>query len=339
MNQTLVTQTALQPVQAALNEVATNLAAHANATLSKAHGINMLQFAPNSITDSDGNDISVYYDDHGDVIGTVFVTFVVNDVVYYAPANLTALAPQSPSTGVGVYGGSSSGSGSGSGSGTIDSAATWITDVISQETSEVNLINTEVLIPHTQKGYWEVHGDMTAIEQTTFDSIGHIVGNFVIVLFWGGNTYQIPCTNRLGGMLQPPWSLPFTPITSAYFVIGPDDNSHVYNFTIYASGTNPGLTPWSQYGGNEPLALTWYTQDQTGAWNAVASGESTVPFSNAGNTLTVFSDSNSFTFYQTGLWTAGLTRILNVTYGISNSAGTLNPAGLFIFTVFKNTNY
>jgi len=337
MNQTLVTQTAAQPVLAALTEVASNLAAHANASISKAHGINMLQFAPNSINDGSGNDISVYYDDHGDVIGTIFVTFVINDTVYYAPALVTTLPGQALSTGQGVYGASAPSAPASPG--TTDNSATWITDVISQETSAVNAINNSVLIPHTQDGYWEVHDSMTAIAFNTYDSIGHLIGDHVIILYWGGNTYQIPCSTRLGGPLQPPWSVPFSPVQNAFWVIGPDDNTTTFDYTVYASGTNPNATPWSMCGGNQPLTLTWYAQDDSGAWNVVASGQSTIPFSNASTTVVVQSNSNSFTFYQGGEWTSGFTKVLNVKFTLANDAATLDPAGLFTFTVYKNTNY
>ena len=64
----LVTQARLQEVKFAQNELVDNLYAHVNDSLSRAHGIE-LYYLPHPTYDSNGNDISIYWDSHGDRVG------------------------------------------------------------------------------------------------------------------------------------------------------------------------------------------------------------------------------------------------------------------------------
>jgi hypothetical protein len=246
MNRNLVTQTALQPVQSVLNAMASNLAAHANASLTKAHGFSLLQFAPGSVQDGNGNDVSVYYDDHGDVIGNAYVVFILNNESYYAPANITALAGQSPNTGKGIYGADSplilpvSGS------------TAWITDILSQDTAAAEAINAGILLPHAQKGYWEVHGPMSAYPFVTLDSLGHVVGTYVVQLVWGGSIYQIPCSNQLGGITQAVVVSGFSPSSPLSWSASGPSTAYVRDSTpIVVSGSLPITFSYQYWNGTE----------------------------------------------------------------------------------------
>jgi hypothetical protein len=188
----IVTQVGIEDLKFALAEIAENLDAHINASLSKAHGIGLMQ----GFVDADGNDLTTYQDSNGDVIGNYFVRFVVNNVAYYAPAIATALPGQEATTGIVDT--------SADGEFEEQGGSSWVTSYTSDQVAQANAINNDVLLPHTRQPHEDTHGSITAVLQTTFSSLGHTVGTHIVQMRIGGNVYNIPASNRLGGPLQPP---------------------------------------------------------------------------------------------------------------------------------------
>ena len=309
MDRSLTTQTAIQPVQTALNEAAANLAAHANADMSWAHGINMVHLAPGSMQDGDGTDISYYYDDHGDMLGDSQLIFTVAGKMLYAPAKDTALAVQPPNLGQAPYG--------------LDSLPTvippgagisWITDVISQAVGNVNNINNIILLGHTRLGYWEVHGTMLAYSKDTYSAFGHKVGDWVVRFSYNNQLYEIPCSERLGGPLQLPRIASIYP-PSISFSTGPGSHG---DYGLYFGPV--------MVGGAKPFTFSYAYLNNDNSWQTFASNVGSISppgFNGAG--VNVFYDDGTVPSLYPGLF-----HIINGGAGggfmtlrctVSNSAG------------------
>ena len=261
MNRSIITQTAVQPVQFLLNEVGANLAAHANATLSQGHGVNMVPGVN-------------YLDDHGDTIGTSVVVFTIGDAVYFAPCVTTALDGQPPSTGQPAVIAAASVLG--------EQSNAWTTDFVTQDLANVQTLNEQVLLAHALEGYWEAHGTMVAIEKPTLDSIGHQIGTYVIQLSFNGIVYEIPCHTQIGG-----FTLTAPPAFQGFDQPSPkkvQSPSTPYNFVINPEviGGTPPITYAYEYG----LANSLVSSNFDG--NTITPDtDTTVSFITRGNALTV----------------------------------------------------
>lgn len=188
----IVTQVGIEDLKFALTEIAENLSAHINASLSKAHGLNLVS----GFVDTDGNDRTTYQDSNGDVIGNYFLRFVVNNVIYFAPALVTSLPGQDATNGAIDT----------SPEGEFDSqgGSAWITDYTSTQVEQAQSINTDVLIPHTRQPAQLTHGNFTVVLQNTFTSLGHVAGTHIIQIRISNLVYTIPAVTRIGGPLQAP---------------------------------------------------------------------------------------------------------------------------------------
>jgi hypothetical protein len=191
-DRSIVTQVGLGDLKFALQEVAQNLFSHINSSLSKAHGLNII----NGYVDSNGNDLTTFQDSQGNVMGNYQILFFIGNVPYFAPANLTALAGQ-PET---------------NGSINTDTAqedafsqqggSAWVTGYTSDQVAQAEAINTDVLVGHTQQIYYATHGNMAVTASTTFNSLGAQVGTHLVTLRYNGLVYQIPVCDRFGGPSQ-----------------------------------------------------------------------------------------------------------------------------------------
>jgi hypothetical protein len=188
----IVTQVGIEDLKFALAEVAANLDAHVNASLSKAHGINLLA----GYTDADNNDLTTYQDSNGDVIGNYFIKWVIESVAYYSPAVTTVLPGQTETTGIVDT--------SADGEFEEQGGSSWVTSYTSDQVAQANAINTDVLIPHTQQAHENTHGSIAVIQQDTFSNLGHTVGTHVVQVKIANNVYNIPASTRFGGPLQAP---------------------------------------------------------------------------------------------------------------------------------------
>lgn len=191
-DRSIVTQVGIEDLKFALTEIAENLEAHINASLSKAHGINVLV----GYVDAHGNDLTTYQDSNGDAIGNYYLRFTIENVAYYAPANFTTLPGQDATTG--------SIDTSPEGEFEAQGGSAWITDYTSDQVAQANAINTDVLVAHTRQPHYSTHGSLEVIAQDTFTNLGHRVGTHVIRIRIGNNVYNIPAVSRFGGPLQPP---------------------------------------------------------------------------------------------------------------------------------------
>ena len=238
----IVTQDGLADLKFQLQEVAENLSAHINASLSKAHGIVALE----GYTDADGNDLTTYQDSVGDVVGNYFIRFTVDNVHYYAPAKTTALAGQEESTG------------------SIDTGeeddfqevggSAWVTIYASEQAADAEAINTDVLVPHTRVPHWDAHGGMTILNTTTFDTDGHQVGTHIVQLRVGTNVYNIPVSDRFGGPLQLPRINSIPPTQDSFFSAGSDNNVNIPLTLTVTGGTKPFEYHWQFF---NTLLGTW----------------------------------------------------------------------------------
>jgi hypothetical protein len=190
-DRSIATQVGLSELKFALQEVAQNLFSHINASLSKAHGLNLI----NGYVDGDGNDRTTFQDSQGNVMGVYQLQFFIGNVPYYAPADATALEGQ-PET-----------------NGSIDTSteadefsqqggSAWVTDYTSDQVTQAESMNTDVLVPHSQQIYYSTHGNMTVSTSPTFNSLGAQVGTHLVTMRYNGIVYQIPVSDRFGGPAQ-----------------------------------------------------------------------------------------------------------------------------------------
>lgn len=185
------TQAGIGTLKTVLAAVSDNLSEHVNTSLSKAHGVNM---ATGPSNDGNGNDLSTYQDSNGDLVADKFARFTVNNTVYYAPAQLTALPGKSATNGVEVRSATAEG---------VDTSA-WITDYVTQSGTDLYTAEDTFLKPHVLKGHWETHAEITAVNENTLDSAGHVVGTTSLNVVVGERVYKIPSSSRIGGPVQPP---------------------------------------------------------------------------------------------------------------------------------------
>jgi hypothetical protein len=228
----IVTQVGIEDLKFALAEIAENLDTHINASLSKAHGINILT----GYIDANGNDLTTYQDSNGDIIGNYFLRFVVANVIYFAPAIVTSLAGQ-PATS-GVVNTSPDGEFDGQG------GSAWITDYTSDQVQQAEAINQDVLIPHTRQPHESTHGSMTVVLQNTFSSLGHTIGTHVIQIKFSNSLYTIPCTTRFGGPDQGPRISGIPTNLSVEIASGDSNDCNVPITVVFNGGTKPVAYHW-----------------------------------------------------------------------------------------------
>jgi len=248
----LVTKARLSEVKTAESELVDNLYAHANASLSKAHGL-ILWNLPHPTLDGSGNDISVYRDSHGDRVGYYFLRLTYNNTNYFAPLELSTLPGKDPLTGISpdtnVVGITP----------VIPGGTAWVTDFTPQDEQDLIVTNNQLLLPHTLLSHWETHtgGIYQVIPQITVDSAGHRVGNYVARIVVDGVELQIPCDPRIGGPVQP-MRVAFPSINTLqgtncnYCAMGRDDDQYGYFWWNAATG---GTLPYSftwQYNTYQP---------------------------------------------------------------------------------------
>lgn len=188
---TIVTQGQLGDLKAALAQEADMLQFHSGDSMSAAHGFNIIN---GPVSDSYGNDLRYYKDSNGDIVGTAMLHAILLGTDYYAPITPTALAGQNPQTGVVPN---------------IDALLlpgdnAWVTDYATETTGDANLTLSGLLLPHTRQYYAETHSGATALVQNSYDNQGHLVGDYVLVVYFGQKKIFVPCSTKMGGMSQPP---------------------------------------------------------------------------------------------------------------------------------------
>lgn len=265
----LITTDSLQEIKISEQEIVNNLYIHANSSLSKAHGWEFI-LLPNPFLDAYGNNLSTYQDSGGDIAGHYQLRLTHAGINYYAPLESSTLAGQDPNTNLTISQASALATQSNGGT-------AWITTFSSQAEAVIASANTGVLIPHTLLGHWEAHtgGIYAVIPQVTYDSAGHVVGNYIARIGYNGQELWIPCEPRLGGPLQPPrlagfdkaspieitsgggdtgdYNVPFTPVLLGGTL--PITYSYEYWDSISASWRGPIAVgpvdiPWVQHTGN-----------------------------------------------------------------------------------------
>jgi len=256
--QNLVTKARLEQIKTAEAGLVDNLYAHANASLSKAHGI-VYYNLPHPFLDAGGNDVSIYTDSHGDTVGSQLMRLTYNNVNYYAPLQSSTLAGKDPATGispdvnVGII------------AAIVPGGTAWVTDFTPEDEQDLIVTNDSVLMPHTLLSHWETHsgGIYQILPQIVTDSAGHRVSNYVARLLVDGVEIWIPCDTRLGGPVQParvafPAINTLEGTNSNWCAMGRDDNQFGYFwYNNYTGGTLPATFTW-QYNGYQPQKVGGY---------------------------------------------------------------------------------
>ena len=298
----LVTQARLSEVKTAESGLVDNLYAHANTTLSKAHGV-ILWNLPHPTLDGDGNDISVYYDSHGDRVGYYMMRLTYNNTNYFAPLELSTLAGKDPLTGIspdtnvtGIVP-------------VIPGGTAWVTDFTPQDEQDLIVTNNQLLLPHTLLSHWETHtgGVYQVIPQIITDSAGHRVSNYVARFVVDGVELWLPCDPRIGGPVQPVRAA-FPAITTLqgtncnYAAMGRDDAQFGYFwYNAITGGTLPPTFKW-QYNSYQPqktggyfykdpligsVSTSWFDVDMTPGSHAMPGNPVGATSTVVGNKLTV----------------------------------------------------
>lgn len=230
----ILTQSSINNIKTWESQLAENLAAHANASLSKAHGMTY-RYLLSPYLDSSGNDVGVYYDSGGDVVGYHQMQVTYNNTLYFVPLNSSMLDGQPAATGVPSTVGSISTTG----------GSAWVTDFVSAAQQNMEATNN-LLLPHTQLSHWEAHtvSSYAVLPQSTVDSAGHTVGRYVLKLVYENQELFIPCDTRMGGPPQPARNISITIDTPNVVIPKKSPNTCDVNIWAYATGTLPITYSW-----------------------------------------------------------------------------------------------
>jgi hypothetical protein len=256
----LITRSNLDEVNQAASGLVENLLAHINGSLSKQHGWNLVVL-DDPTYDSDGNYITYYTDSGGDQWGRYRLQLTYNNTHYYVPLNTTTLAGKPALTYDDLFPAISDFS-------DTEINRAWVTDFSAQLQNAIGALNTDLLLPHTQKMHWEAHGAVyyQVIPQIVRDTAGHRVANYVAKIIFEGRELLLPCDTRIGGPAQPV-RLPLNAVTTLpgarHNVVhcANDDNQWGYFYT-----TDP-------VGGTKPYTVTWeYNMYVPGSKNDASTG-------------------------------------------------------------------
>jgi len=272
--QNLVTKGRLEEIKSAEALLSENLNAHANASLSKAHGF-ILYNLPHPTLDANGNDLSVYSDSHGDVCGTSLLRLTYNGVNYYVPLQSSGLPGKNPNTGI-TPNYSNSGV-------AAPSSTAWITDFTQQDMQDLLFTNDSVLLPHANLAHWETHtgGVYQIIPQIINDSAGHRVSNYIARILVDGVELWLPCDTRTNGPLKPV-TVAFPAINTLqgsnanYCAMGNDNDQFGYFwYNNPTGGILPATFQW-QFNTYQPQKIgnSFWSDPLTGSgmWNTVTPG-------------------------------------------------------------------
>lgn len=269
-NTGIATKNSLAEIQTALAELADNLSFHVGRTLSKAHGINIVQFA-SPIYDASGNDVQYYRNSQNVIVGRYQLRFTVNDTVYYAPASTTALSGSS-------------------GTGSITEAdvslllnSTGRTGLITTFSLDllqsIQAVQSNILLPHTKLGHWESHAPITVHRKTTYDASGATVGRYVAVIQVNGVKYEIPCDTQLGG---PPRAMRWTGLGLA------TNNSFTHNaFQSSMDVPEIGYIFYRDGSGSTPRSILFQFTFGATRYQPIPEGATWVDVDPSGDTLVV----------------------------------------------------
>lgn len=272
-NTSLATQSELAEANFYLQELANNLGAHSNGSLSVSHGIDTF---PGRNPDEFGNDLTYFQDSGGHNIGDIHVRFTIDGISYWVPGQSSTLPGKDAAlnvvtlntlatsfTGVGM--------------------SSWMTLFATNIVPSILQINEDYLLPHTQLGHWETHKNITVESNTTYNSGGFIVGTNVVKLAIDGLIYALPATTRFGGPSQPP-RLTGQPPSAISINIGEGQGNSVnvpITFTV-PNGTKPLTYQWQFFqsslwndipvgsGPSQPLVLADWDNGINYNWQSAA---------------------------------------------------------------------
>lgn len=264
--QNLITKGSLEEIRTAETILSDNLSAHANASLSKAHGI-IFYNLPHPTYDANGNDLSVYCDSHGDVVGTQLMRLTYNRINYYVPIQSSTLPGKDPGTGITPDVTVAANLGL-----AIPGGTAWVTDFTQAEQEDLLFTNDTVLLPHTQLSHWETHtgGIYQIAPQIVTDSAGHRVSNYIARFLVDGSELWLPCDIRSNGPIQPV-RVAFPAITTLqgsnanYCAMGRDGGQYGYFwYNPIVGGELPATFTW-QYNSYLPPSYPWWSNPLVGS--------------------------------------------------------------------------
>lgn len=234
----LITQTQLSQIRTLETMIADNLSAHVNTSLSKAHGIIFFR-VPAGTVNPDGNDISVYTDSNGDIVGRFYMRLTYNGVNYFAPLESSVLAGKDSDTGAFDPVASTAAVSPG--------GTAWVTDFTQQIEEDLSSTNDNILLEHSRLGHWEAHtgGNYQIVPQRVYDSAGHIVANYVARFIVDGVELYIPCDPRLGGPQQTPRNAAILPLSLALRFESGQGYVQAYANKVTCTATWQGSSPFT----------------------------------------------------------------------------------------------
>ena len=272
--QNLITKGSLSEIKSAETILSENLYAHANASLSKAHGM-IFYNLPHPTYDANGNDISVYYDSHGDIVGSNLMRLTYNGINYYVPIQTSTLAGKDPNTGITPDITTLTGLGA-----AVPGGTAWVTDFTQAEQADLVFTNDNVLLPHALLSHWEAHtgGIYQVLPLVVTDSAGHRVSNYIARILVDGTELYVPCDLRSRGPIQPV-RVAFPAITTLqgtnanYCAMGRDnDQTGLFWYNAAAGGDLPATFSW-EYNTYGPAVFPWWSDPLlgSGTWKPISS--------------------------------------------------------------------
>ncbi len=280
MQKEIVTQSETAGIANKLTAMSSNLEEHVNQSLSKAHGINVLDVP--------------YSDSGGDVMGQRSLRITVGNSVVYAPALTASPDPGPASTSSGSV---SATDGSDDTTVGVPNATAVVTRFAAPIEDAIDAV-ISTLGFHAGQAAESVHGDITEISNVILDNRGHKVGRKAIVLKVNGVTYAIPTDVLLGGPPQIPRLSPGCPYFTGTHDSGggthcaleetsSDGNGGIYDFSMQClSGTGPIAYNW-QFSVNGGAAWGDFVQSHqvvsTNGWFGATPNNSAKPPSGVSN--------------------------------------------------------
>lgn len=181
----LFTQNELAQLNTQLDQIRKNLTVHLDGSLSKVHGINIVQ--------------TPYFDNGGDRVGSMCLAFHFgtppNDTTVYVPARL-ATEYSTPGD-IGPHTDSSSLATPSSSAGVPITLKSLVTESPAANAYEQASVYNQILLAHStmvidDTREMQAHGGTSYTTEDTYDSLSHTVGRNTVTIGVNGRAYKLP---------------------------------------------------------------------------------------------------------------------------------------------------
>ena len=257
---TLLTQSEIDQLNTIIGIIQANLGTHVNDSMSKAHGINILN---ESYTDSLGGVVGNY---------ALYFDFGTPPAItrMYVPAFITNLGPSSNSDGISITAVGANGSSTAAGIPITPTPLT--TTFVEQSVNNLEIYN-DLLLYHISSvaadtGNKQVHGGTSNSAAVTLGSSGAVVGRYFVTLGINGTAFNLIADPgvKVGavGPPQPPTGATIVQAPTNSNFTSPSGSQSYYMHHEKQSGAGfqggfPNGLTWTAAANGPNLIYTWYS--------------------------------------------------------------------------------